>query len=123
VLVHGSFSDHHTNWEFVRPLFERQFTVYAIARRGRGETDATQGHSLDECRSIGGDSFFHRLTMPSGLLADPDLCQLTLDLPAKSDVAAQTVASRAIQGEPDDRRVHAVQAGHRGRIPAGDKNR
>jgi pimeloyl-ACP methyl ester carboxylesterase len=48
VLVHGGFSDHHTNWEFVRPLFERQFTVYAIARRGRGETDATRGHSLDD---------------------------------------------------------------------------
>ena len=22
VLVHGGFSDHHTNWEFVRPSFE-----------------------------------------------------------------------------------------------------
>ena len=31
VLVHGAFSDHRTNWEFVRPLFEKQFTVYAIA--------------------------------------------------------------------------------------------
>ena len=41
VLVHGAFSDHETNWEFVKPLFEKQFTVYAIARRGRGETDAT----------------------------------------------------------------------------------
>ncbi len=48
VLVHGSFSDHRTNWEFVKPLLEKQFTVYAIARRGRGETDATQGHSLEE---------------------------------------------------------------------------
>ncbi|WNZ27711.1 alpha/beta hydrolase [Leptolyngbya sp. NK1-12] len=48
VLVHGSFSDHITNWEFVKPLFEKQFTVYAIARRGRGETDATEGHSLDD---------------------------------------------------------------------------
>ncbi|MBF2048543.1 MAG: alpha/beta hydrolase [Elainella sp. C42_A2020_010] len=48
VLVHGSFSDHNTNWEFVKPLFEKQFTVYAIARRGRGETDATEGHSLDD---------------------------------------------------------------------------
>ena len=48
VLVHGAFSDHRTNWEFVRPLFEKQFTVYAIARRGRGETDATQGHSLED---------------------------------------------------------------------------
>jgi pimeloyl-ACP methyl ester carboxylesterase len=48
VLVHGAFSDHKTNWEFVKPLFEEQFTVYAIARRGRGETEATQGHSLED---------------------------------------------------------------------------
>jgi pimeloyl-ACP methyl ester carboxylesterase len=46
--VHGAFSDHKTNWEFVRPLFEKQFTIYAIARRGRGETDATVGHSLED---------------------------------------------------------------------------
>jgi pimeloyl-ACP methyl ester carboxylesterase len=53
VLVHGAFSDHHTNWAFVKPRFETQFTVYAIARRGRGETDATQGHSLeDESRDV-----------------------------------------------------------------------
>jgi len=48
VLVHGAFSDHKTNWEFVRPLFKKQFTIYAIARRGRGETDATVGHSLED---------------------------------------------------------------------------
>ena len=53
VLVHGAFSDHHTNWEFVRPIFENQFTVYAIARRGRGETDATADHSLqDEANDV-----------------------------------------------------------------------
>src|SRR5918999_1106339 len=53
VLVHGSFSDHKTNWEFVKPVFETQFTVYAIARRGRGETDSTKGHSLeDESRDV-----------------------------------------------------------------------
>ena len=53
VLVHGAFSDHQTNWAFVKPLFEKQFTVYAIARRGRGETDATAGHSLeDESRDV-----------------------------------------------------------------------
>jgi pimeloyl-ACP methyl ester carboxylesterase len=53
VLVHGAFSDHETNWEFVRPLFEKQFTTYAIARRGRGGTDATEGHSVeDESRDV-----------------------------------------------------------------------
>ena len=48
VLVHGGFSDDVTNWEFVKPILEKQFTVWAIARRGRGETDATAGHSLEE---------------------------------------------------------------------------
>jgi pimeloyl-ACP methyl ester carboxylesterase len=48
VLVHGAFSDHRTNWEFVKPVFEKQFSVYAMARRGRGETDATEGHGLEE---------------------------------------------------------------------------
>jgi len=53
VLVHGGFSDHRTNWEFVKPIFEKQFTVYAVARRGRGETDATAGHSLlDESMDV-----------------------------------------------------------------------
>ena len=53
VLVHGAFSDHRTNWEFVKPLLEKQFTVYAMARRGRGATDATEGHSLeDESRDV-----------------------------------------------------------------------
>jgi pimeloyl-ACP methyl ester carboxylesterase len=48
VLVHGSFSDHDTNWEFVKPILENQFTIHAIARRGRGETDRTEGHTLEE---------------------------------------------------------------------------
>jgi pimeloyl-ACP methyl ester carboxylesterase len=48
VLVHGGFSDHKTNWEFVESLFAKEFTVYALARRGRGETDATEGHSVDD---------------------------------------------------------------------------
>jgi pimeloyl-ACP methyl ester carboxylesterase len=53
VLIHGGFSDHETNWSFVAPLFQRDFTVYAIARRGRGATAATTGHTLeDEAQDI-----------------------------------------------------------------------
>lgn len=48
VLVHGSFLDQETNWESIKPLIEQQFTIYAIARRGRGKTDATQGHSVED---------------------------------------------------------------------------
>jgi pimeloyl-ACP methyl ester carboxylesterase len=51
--VHGSFSDHRTNWELVKPLLEPRFTVYAVARRGRGGTDRTEGHRLeDEARDV-----------------------------------------------------------------------
>jgi pimeloyl-ACP methyl ester carboxylesterase len=53
VLVHGGFSDSKSNWTYVKPLLEKQFTVYAIARRGRGETDATDGHSvMDEAEDV-----------------------------------------------------------------------
>lgn len=57
VLVHGSFSDYQTNWELVLPFFTQKFTVYAFARRGRGETDdiserSVQDESLDVCELI-----------------------------------------------------------------------
>lgn len=48
VLVHGSFSDHHTNWRFVQPLLGERFTLCATARRGRGETDATEGYRVED---------------------------------------------------------------------------
>jgi pimeloyl-ACP methyl ester carboxylesterase len=48
VLAHGGFSDHHTNWEFVNPALRQNFTTCAIARRGRGETDATHGHGVED---------------------------------------------------------------------------
>ena len=48
VLAHGAFSDHHSNWEFVKPALRKDFTVYAVARRGRGETDRTEGHTLED---------------------------------------------------------------------------
>jgi pimeloyl-ACP methyl ester carboxylesterase len=52
-LVHGSFTDHTTNWELVSPLLAKRFTIYAIARRGRGETETTVGHSVeDESRDV-----------------------------------------------------------------------
>jgi pimeloyl-ACP methyl ester carboxylesterase len=53
LLVHGAFSDQRTNWELVKPMFEERFTVHAMARRGRGETDTSVGHELeDEGRDV-----------------------------------------------------------------------
>jgi pimeloyl-ACP methyl ester carboxylesterase len=37
VLVHGTTSDHST-WELVLPELQKHFTVYAMDRRGRGES-------------------------------------------------------------------------------------
>ena len=48
VLVHGAFSDHRSNWEFVLPLLTTRFTTYAVARRGRGETSPTVGHTVED---------------------------------------------------------------------------
>ena len=48
VLVHGGFSDHITNWQEVKLPLQERFTVYAIARRGRGETSTSRGHSVDD---------------------------------------------------------------------------
>ena len=48
VLVHGSFSDHNSNWEFVKPILQERFALYAVARRGRGETEMTEGHSVED---------------------------------------------------------------------------
>ena len=48
VLVHGCFSDHRTNWMYVKPFLEPHVTSYAIARRGRGMTDATSGQSVED---------------------------------------------------------------------------
>jgi len=48
VLVHGSFTDHRTNWQFVSEAFAQSFTVYALARRGRGNTDATEDHDVED---------------------------------------------------------------------------
>jgi pimeloyl-ACP methyl ester carboxylesterase len=53
VLVHGSFSDHVTNWTYVADVLAERFTIHAVARRGRGATDATDDHDiLDEGRDI-----------------------------------------------------------------------
>jgi pimeloyl-ACP methyl ester carboxylesterase len=53
VLVHGAFSDHVTNWQECSSMLAEHFTVYAIARRGRGETTATEGHSVaDEVADV-----------------------------------------------------------------------
>ncbi|AGB38742.1 alpha/beta fold hydrolase [Natronococcus occultus] len=46
VLVHGSTAT-HTAWEPVRPAFAEQFTVYAMDRRGLGESEDADEYALE----------------------------------------------------------------------------
>jgi pimeloyl-ACP methyl ester carboxylesterase len=46
-LVHGMTADHST-WQLVLPDLSEHFTVYAMDRRGRGESgDAAADYSLE----------------------------------------------------------------------------
>ena len=46
VLVHGTTSDHST-WELVLPELQKHFTVYAMDRRGRGESGNGDSSTYD----------------------------------------------------------------------------
>lgn len=45
VLVHGTTAD-HTRWEPVQPAFAEHFTVYALDRRGAGESGDAEEYEL-----------------------------------------------------------------------------
>lgn len=48
VLVHGVFTNRVSNWITVRDGLAAQFTVYAVDRRGRGETPSSPASSTRE---------------------------------------------------------------------------
>ena len=47
IVVHGTGAD-HTRWGPVLPALERSFTVYALDRRGRGESGDTTPYTLEQ---------------------------------------------------------------------------
>lgn len=52
LLVHGTTADHN-RWSAVSPQFEKHFTVYAMDRRGRGEsTDAPEYEIKREAEDV-----------------------------------------------------------------------
>ena len=46
LLVHGTTADHRS-WSAVAPLLEPHFTLYAMDRRGRGESGDTADYGLE----------------------------------------------------------------------------
>ena len=77
VLVHGSFSDHRSNWYRARPRLARDFTVYALARRGRGESEATEGHEVED-GAKGVEGLLERINKPAFLLGHSYGAQVAL---------------------------------------------
>src|SRR6266566_416390 len=46
ILVHGTTAD-HTRWAPILPNLEQHFTVYAVDRRGRGESGDTEQYAIE----------------------------------------------------------------------------
>ena len=46
ILVHGTTAD-HTRWTSILAAFEEKFTVYAVDRRGRGESGDTSLYAIE----------------------------------------------------------------------------
>jgi len=46
VLIHGTSAD-HMRWRPVLPALEERFTVYAVDRRGRGESGDSDGYAIE----------------------------------------------------------------------------
>lgn len=46
VLVHGTTAD-HTRWERILPMLEQTFTVYAVDRRGRGQSGDSAAYAIE----------------------------------------------------------------------------
>ena len=46
LLVHGTTADHST-WRVSGPLLARDFTTYAVDRRGRGDSSDAETYSIE----------------------------------------------------------------------------
>ncbi len=46
MLIHGTTAD-HSRWKPVLPAFEEHFTVYAVDRRGRGDSGDSEDYSIE----------------------------------------------------------------------------
>jgi len=119
VLVHGSMADHESSWGAINGLLSPRFTVYAMDRRGRGETTAPQDRRMEDefgdvaalIQAVGeptfvlGHSFGAHCSM-GGAVARPDLVsKLVLYEPPSPDRATvdlmQRVEEPASQGDWD----------------------
>ncbi|CAN5580846.1 alpha/beta hydrolase [soil metagenome] len=120
VLVHGTTAS-HTRWAPILPALAAEFTVYAIDRRGRGESGDADCYaierefedvaavidSLDEPASVLGHSYGAICALESALLAD-NVRKLILYEPPIGE------ASTVVDHDDVSTRLHAL-------LSAGDR--
>jgi pimeloyl-ACP methyl ester carboxylesterase len=108
VLVHGVFTNRVSNWITVRDGLAAQFTVYAVDRRGRGDTSSSPPASIREefddvagvIRSVEGPVFMlghsygAHVALGAASLVPERLCKLILyEPPAASSLSDETAQS------------------------------
>lgn len=105
VLVHGSLSD-RSAWAFVRPAFQQHHTVFAMDRRGRGESGPTLPHALErefedvvavieaagEPVDLAGHSFGAHCALGAAALVPEKVKHLVLYEPPPGDLAQAELA-------------------------------
>lgn len=100
LLVHGSLNDRNA-WAFVTPAFAERFTVFAMDRRGRGESGPVAEHALErefedvialidaigEPVDLAGHSFGARCAIGATAMVPDRVKHLVLYEPPSSDQA------------------------------------
>lgn len=110
VLIHGTSSDHTTAWPFVLPVLKERFAVYAVDRRGRGESGDSEDYAIERefediaavADSIGGPvdllghSYGALCSLEAALLTD-NIRALVLYEGAISTPNTQIIPSEAVE--------------------------
>lgn len=113
VLVHGSLNDRNI-WAMVRPAFDQRRTVYAMDRRGRGESGPAVDHALErqfedvavvieaagEPVDLLGHSFGAHCALGAAALAPEKIKHLVLYEPPTLDAQRLDVAEAFETGDP-----------------------
>lgn len=115
VLVHGGAAASHIDWEPVIPQLAESFTIYAMNRRGRGESGDADTYtveqefedvaavvgSISEPVHLLGHSFGALCTLEAALLTD-NVAKLVLYEPALADEGGDIFPEELLQ-QIDDR--------------------
>ena len=128
VLVHGSLNDHNA-WSAVLPAFAERHTVYAMDRRGRGESGPPADHALErqfedvaavidaagEPVDLIGHSYGGHCALGAAALVPEKVKHLALYEPPTIDAARQALGEAF--AAPDPSEAVAAFMGHVGLTP------